>query len=82
MTEARCRTSNEKIYKSWFTNTCSGTKLISQFSLRIVVNHQTSLSLGAYLTVNFDLLVPILVYFADEIVHLSHQLEVAEGQFV
>lgn len=35
-----------------------------------------------YLAVYFDLLVPVLADVPDEIVHLSHQLQVAEGQFV
>lgn len=35
-----------------------------------------------YLAVNFDLLVTILVDVPNEIVHLSHQLKVAEGKFV
>lgn len=37
---------------------------------------------GMYLTVNFDLLLPVLVDIPDEIVHLPHQLQVAEGQFI
>lgn len=31
---------------------------------------------------NLDLLVAVLVNFPDEVVHLPHQLEVAEGQLV
>lgn len=35
-----------------------------------------------YLTVNFDLLLAVLVDVTDEVVHLPHQLQVAEGDFV
>lgn len=35
-----------------------------------------------YLAVNFDLLLAVLVDVADEVVHLLHELQVAEGQFV
>lgn len=37
---------------------------------------------GTNLAVDFDLLLPVLVDVPDEIVHLPHQLQVAEGQFV
>lgn len=37
---------------------------------------------GTDLTVNFDLLLPVLADIPDEVVHLPHQLQVAEGQFI
>ena len=37
---------------------------------------------SCYLAVNFDLLVTILVDVPDEVVHLAHQLKVAESQLV
>lgn len=35
-----------------------------------------------YLSVYFDLLLSVFVYFPDEIVHLFHEFEVAESHFV
>lgn len=42
-------------------------------------SHRESLN---YLTVNFDLLLVVLVDVTDKVVHLLHELQVAEGQFV
>lgn len=57
----------------------SGRKIFEPGSIR---RASASISPCTYPAVDLDLLVSVLVDFPDEVVHLSHQLEVAQGQLV